>query len=284
MGSLLDNGHMKASVLASFGTFQGQIEGSKLPYMYTDNKGLVTTGTGNLIDPLPMALVLPWRRADGTLAARDEIEEAWNTVKNAFPDIQSTRCAGLTTIRLNEPDLDHLLAEKAHGNDEYIRAQFPAFDSWPADAQMAIHSMAWAQGASFQGWPRLSAALNASPPDFLAAAGPPGDAANRPSFRGQAWLNDTGNAGLRPRNLENKVLFQNAARVLANRLDPEPLYWPTELPETGGPGGGWAKGLGEFALVMLILGGVSWGLLTMTPQGIKWAKSQPWIPKGMVRA
>ena len=50
-------------------------------HMYVDILGLVSTGLGNLIDPVGMATSLPWRRLDGSLATREEIVAAWHKVK-----------------------------------------------------------------------------------------------------------------------------------------------------------------------------------------------------------
>ena len=59
----------------------------------------------------------------------------------------------------------------------------------------------------------------------MTCAGPEGDASADPSCRGEAWLNDTGNPGLRPRNMANKILFENASRT----TDPSNLVWPGAL-------------------------------------------------------
>lgn len=282
---------MRAAVLRAFPIFQGRFEGSALPYMYTDVKGLVTTGTGNLIDPIAAALGLPWKNADGSAADQATIAAEWHRIKDAWPAVQSTGSKAIATLHLEPADLDWLLTSKAKSNEDLIRGEFADYDNWPSDAQLAIHSDAWAQGANFAGWPHLRAALNASPPDFMAAAGPPGDAGADPSKRGQAWLNDAGNPGLRPRNLQNKILWQNAARVQAGGLDSETLYWPSELPEgaTPPPGSGWGRTLGELALFVLLLGGAGMAILHFTPQGQAWwAKSgkrwvkthEPaWLPK-----
>jgi hypothetical protein len=265
---------VRASVLQAFPSFSTGFE-SRLPFMYLDVKNLVTTGIGNLIDPVAEALVLPWKR-DGSLVSRDEIQNAWNTVKSRtdLAPRGGGAFAGVTTLRLDQGAIDNLVAEKAHANDAMIRSQFPAYDTWPADAQLAIHSDAWAQGASFRGWPHLVAALNASPPDFMAAAGPPGlgsaaEAGANPALRGQAWLNDAGNPGLRPRNIANKILWQNAARSLAGGFDPETLLYPAEIP-AGATGSGRWRVAGELALLLLVLGGVGWGVWHFTPGKARW--------------
>jgi hypothetical protein len=267
---------MRSSVLSTFPSFTAGFEG-RLSYMYTDVKGLVTTGVGNLIDPIGAALGLPWKNnSDGSAASQDEIIQEWNTVKSAWPGVQSTGDHAITQLHLDPADIDALVASKAQQNDTFIRGQFAGYDNWPGDAQLAIHSMAWAQGANFAGWPHLSAALNAQPPDFMTAAGPPGDPSADTSTRGQAWLNDTGNPGLRPRNLANKILFQNAARVLAQGWDPSEVYYPTEIPEGAAPppgSGGLLATAGKAALVTGLLGAAGYGAMAF---GV--FKPPGWLP------
>lgn len=207
---------MHPSVAAIFRTFSTKFEGY-LPYMYLDIKGLVTTGMGNLIDPIGAALGLPWKRPDGSLASQDEIRAAWNLVKSRI-DLApkyGTAFAGLTRLRLDKDGIEQLIARKLRENEAYLRRRFRGYDRWPADAQLGLHSMAWAMGPGFH-FPAFDAAVNREPPDFLAAAT-------------ASHMNETGNAGLIPRNRANVVLFTNAARVLESGADPSALYWPGEV-------------------------------------------------------
>lgn len=272
---------MRASVLAAFPSFTARFEG-RLPYMYTDVKGLVTTGIGNLIDPIAEALPLPWKNADGSAASQQQITDEWNRIKSAFPGVQSSGDAKIATLHLDPGDIDNLVTSKSQQNEAILKSEFPGYDSWPADAQLAILSWAWAQGPGNSGWPALTQALNASPPDFLTAAGPAGDPTN-PAMRGQGWLNDTGNPGLRPRNLANKLLWSNAASVLANNLNPDALYYPNAaapgVPGTGGApsspvaaiaGSAAARIVGELALIALLAGGVAFVAWSIAPEGAPW--------------
>lgn len=64
---------MYQSVRDYFNTFQTKFEGY-LPFMYLDVKNLVTTGMGNLIDPIGAASSLPWvHKSDGSPASPEEI-------------------------------------------------------------------------------------------------------------------------------------------------------------------------------------------------------------------
>jgi peptidoglycan hydrolase-like protein with peptidoglycan-binding domain len=207
---------MHASVLKAFEPFSTKFEGF-LPYMYLDIKGLVTTGMGNLIDPIGPALGLPWRRSDGSLASQDEIRAAWNAVK-ARIDLApkfGQAFAGVTTLRLDNEGIEQLIARKLKENEGYLRTKFPGYDTWPADAQLGLHSMAWAMGPGFK-FPAFEAAVNRDPPDFHAAAV-------------ASHINEAGNPGLTPRNKANFELFTNAAHVLEKGADPSTLYWPGDV-------------------------------------------------------
>lgn len=230
---------MKASVLAAFPSFSTKFEG-RLPYMYTDVKGLVTTGIGNLIDPLPSALVLPWKHADGSGASRDEITSEWQTIKNAWPGIQSAATRSIVTLHLDPSDIDWLVAEKAKANEAYLRSRFPDFDYWPADAQLALHSMAWAMGPAFK-FPKFEAA--AQKQEFATAAI-------------ESHMNAAGNAGLVPRNAANVILFNNAEAVVRAGGDREVLYYPNSVTASQIPpaGGSKAKQIAMIALLVTAAG------------------------------
>ena len=80
---------MHASARTAWQGFITKHEGN-IGYMYLDTKGLVTIGIGNLIDPLSLALPLPFQfkignRAGapaGRLATPKEIEAEWRSLKN----------------------------------------------------------------------------------------------------------------------------------------------------------------------------------------------------------
>lgn len=236
---------MRAAVEAAFRSFTVPFEG-QLPYMYLDVKGLVTTGIGNLIDPLPAALGLPWKKADGSLASQSEITAEWNYVKSRTDlDQKGGKAYGpITTLRLDNDAIDQLVVSRLHQNEALLRKYYPNYDSWPADAQMGIHSMSWAMGPAFN-FPQFKAAVNKSPPDFNTAAV-------------QSHINTAGNAGVAPRNTANLLLFQNAAKVVAGGGDPDKLWYPDAAPADGGPsapGGGMGKWVAIGGIALILLGG-----------------------------
>jgi len=204
---------MRTSVKKEFTSFSVSFEG-RIHFMYGDIKNLVTTGVGNLIDPIELALPLPWLHADGTAATQDEITAEWNAVK-ARSDLNHKKVKAyekITKLRLENDPIDELISEKASAIEARLRKNYPKYDEWPADAQLGILSMSWAMGADFH-FPHFKKAVNQDPPDFAAAAA-------------NCHMNDSANPGLKPRNAANKLLFSNAAAAAKNHADPETLYYP----------------------------------------------------------
>jgi GH24 family phage-related lysozyme (muramidase) len=202
---------MRACVAATFPKFTTSFEG-RTTWLYLDVKGLVTCGTGNLVDPIESALALPWCiDGDPTQPADvDTVAAQWHAVK----DRQDMREAGggafakLTTIRLTEDAVDTLLQDRAHEMEYVLRQRFAGYDDLPADAQLGLLSMSWAMGPNFgAGYPLFCAAVNAG--DYASAAL-------------QCQMNAVGNPGLVPRNIADRKLFAAAA----DGGDPDELHWP----------------------------------------------------------
>jgi hypothetical protein len=216
---------MFPSVLDAFWSFTQPYEGN-VPFMYVDVLGLVTTGVGNLIDPLPLALGLPWlHRGTNAPASATDIANEWHAVK----DGKIAAFHGPRPLQLDPGAVRDLVRGKMLQNEVYLAARWANWANWPADAQLAAHSCAWAAGPAWRA-PKLDAAVSqVSVAGFLTCAGAPGDASHDVTLRGEAWLNDTGNPGLRPRNLANKLLFQNASRVVGRALPREVLHWPATV-------------------------------------------------------
>jgi hypothetical protein len=225
---------VKEAVRAAFVPFTLPLEGALpghmgITWMYPDVKNLVSTGLGNLIDPVGLALGLPFIHLDGTPASRDEIAAEWHRIKNLPPDTKGRTAAQLghlyakpfTTLRLTNAGIEQLVNRKLAENESVVATIFKEWASWPADAQLATHSMAWACGAGIFSpragrahWPKLTAALHAL--DFRTAAV-------------ECFMPEERTiGGLRPRNKANRILYSNAA-VALHRLDPDVLFYPQEL-------------------------------------------------------
>lgn len=216
---------MRESVARAFRRFTANLEGYTL-YMYLDVNGYVHTGIGNLIDSPEIAASLEWRRSDGSVATKNEVIDAWNTVK-ARQDMKTgggVAYAPLTTLRLRESAISELVAHKLSQHEAALKRRFPAFEAWPADAQLGILSMAWALGPNFK-FQKFEAALKKVFPDFFSAAE-------------ESHIREQGNLGVIPRNIANRILFENAAQVLALGLDPAKLYYPGVIQRDGSIKGG----------------------------------------------
>jgi hypothetical protein len=226
---------MWPSVQANFWTFSRQFEGY-VPYMYLDIKGLVTVGVGNLVDPVEAAQALPFQfknqpgiAAPGSAATADQIAAEWATLKNN-PSLASrgfTACEPITQLELSDDSINTLVLTRLSQDESFLKRQqwFSKFDTWPADAQMGLLSMAWAMGPAGPGaFPNFRAACQNL--QFSVAAA-------------QCRMNEAGNPGVIPRNRANFTLFSNAAVVVASGVSggfqSASLYYPQQLtaPATG---------------------------------------------------
>lgn len=215
---------MRAVVHDAWERMTERFEG-RLTYLYADKYNWITTGEGNLVDPVSTAMGLPFLHPDGRAARGDEIAAAWWRVKN---DPNCARyghryAAQLTTIRLTEEGVSRLVFAKLAQNNAELVARFPDFEEWPAAAQMALHSWAWACGAHAN-FPQLVAALLER--DFHAAAVHIHIDESGPDHK---LGTPDDNFGLHIRNTSNGILMRNAGRIDAFKLDPDMLDWEHEL-------------------------------------------------------
>lgn len=208
---------MHVAVQGVFRAFNEPFEGV-VHHMYLEIKALVTIGVGNLIDPVSEARILPFQfKTDPErIATESEIEAEWKTVKanTALAKKGYKAAAKVTDLELSDEAIGKLIQKRLLNNEKLIRKQnpFAKWDSWPADAQLGVLSMAWAMGPSaFVGFPKFSESCRVM--DFTAAAA-------------QCKIADADNPGVKPRNEANQLLFRNAALVLAKKLDPAVLHYP----------------------------------------------------------
>jgi hypothetical protein len=218
---------VKDSAREAFVPLTVAFEGGYIDWMFPDVKKLISTGFGLLLDPVALAIGLPWRHPDGRLASREEIVGEWSALKNyvnANPgsEFRSYKTfASRTTLRLGREGLYQAFQGKMNQMLGVLRKGFPEWDTWPADAQLATMSMSWACGPAFwmpsagrNYWPKLTAALRAL--DFRTAAV-------------ECFMNEEKtNPGIIPRNKANRILYSNAA-VALHRRDPDVLFYPQEL-------------------------------------------------------
>lgn len=194
--------------------FSTPLEGRVLS-PYVDVKGLVTVGVGNLIDPISLAERLPWTLTDGSKADLAQVRADWHLLKDAaghYSKLHWKYAAAATKIRLTDEAVDALVDRQLDANEAIIKKRFPAWDTFPADAQLAIMSIAWAVGAGFyQKFGNLARCIDAQDWEGCVAS---------------CKIREEGNPGVVPRNAKNRFCFHNAALVKTYGVDPSVLYWP----------------------------------------------------------
>ena len=216
---------MYPSVRSQFRAFNEPFEGA-IPHMYLDVLGLVTVGVGNLVDPVTVATALPFRfknkpgvATPGAPASPHQIAAEWQKLKanTSLAHKGHCACAPITDLELDEAGIDAVIAQRLAQNESYLKRQpsFKDYDTWPADAQLAALSMAWAMGpagvVNFHHFCASCAKL-----DFKTAST-------------QGKMNEQGNPGLVPRNKANCTLLSNAAAVIAQGSERSTLYYPKAL-------------------------------------------------------
>lgn len=208
------------SVLEHWHEFSEPLEG-RVHSMYLDILGLVTTGVGNLIDRSYIAAQLPWyHEKTGQPATKVEIAAAWQELKSRkdLAKLHWKYAAKLNDLRLTDAAIDALVLSKLHSNAEYVeRKYFPDFSRWPADAQLAAMSMAWAVGPGFpekfKYWTKFAAKQ-----DWVSA-------------KGCCKIREINNPGVVPRNRQNEKCHDNAHVVATSGMDPTELHWPALVVE-----------------------------------------------------
>jgi hypothetical protein len=189
-----------------------------IPHMYRDRLGYLTWGIGIKDDPGPTETTLSrnWIKCSGRLATVPEIRDEWSRIKHG--PLYASQSEKIATMHLPQDDRDDAFWQVEAGMEKSVRAQFAAWDLWPADAQLALMSMAWNFGPAFKrppagptgGWPDLAAHLDDQ--DWVYAA-----------------FNCEPGTGPNARSRQNKVLFLQAAHGDVWGLQNEVLGGPNPI-------------------------------------------------------
>ena len=229
---------MRATVISNWVKVNTPLEGC-LPYPYLDSLGYMTTGMGNLIEPLAAMQSYPWHNPDGSPTSASDVAAVYEALDSTRTDPKGQvqtggpaahygqAFANLSTIRLSPAGIQQAVTDTLNRNEAMLRTYFPGWDTFPADGQAAIMSMAWAMGPGF---PRTFTSFTAK-----VNAGDWSGAIADADFRGN---------GVAARIAMNKQMLANAAAVAGGVGDPETLYWPA-APSGGGM---WHKSLLVLAL------------------------------------
>jgi GH24 family phage-related lysozyme (muramidase) len=216
---------MHPSVASAFTHFSTEFEG-RFAWPYLDIEGFVTVGVGCLIDPIELALPLPWVHFDGSVATHEEVVAQWRDLKAQvrLAKTGARFAEHVTSIRLSDEAIESLLSRRLNANEAVLEQQFLRWDLFPADAQLAIHSMSWAMGPGFtKEFPKFTRACNAQ--DWVTALA-------ECTIAGEST-----NAGLIRRNADNRLCLANAQAVKddinhaghgrgTHALSLDKLYWP----------------------------------------------------------
>ncbi len=214
---------LHASVKAAWHRFSEPLEG-RVPYMYLDVKKLITVGVGLLIDPIDEAVRLKGWQIEGRAATDREVREDWVSLRSEndrriregetpLHKLHHKYAAKYTRARLPDDALDALVLAKLESNAAFMQKHyFPDFAVWPADAQLATSSTAWACGpgfpATFKNFARF-----AKVQDWAGC-------------KASCAIKTDNNPGIIPRNKANVLCFENAFEVSSNGWPVEELHWP----------------------------------------------------------
>lgn len=220
-------GFLAPGVLEAFEAHSERFEGD-IPHMYRDyvgaskdpakhnpRGGYVTCGVGLLIDPVEMALALPWvRLSDGAPASAAEVREEWTRIKRE-PNLNRDGAGAarkLCKLRLTPEGVRLATLAALERMLRSLVLDFADWEEWPGDAQLAVLLLVWAVGTDLpRKWPRLTAALRAR--DWGTAAA-------------ESRIREEGNPGVAPRNRKIKALFEGLAGHALTVPPPAPEVIP----------------------------------------------------------
>ena len=220
---------MRNIVLAVFLGFTRHFEGI-CGWMYLDQHRshhgvlmpLVTTGYGDLIDPIEKAMDVNWLvKSTGQAATSDERIAEWKRVKSLvhLADKGGYAFRESAVLVLSPDEESRLFYGTLRNFDGILTHRYARWDEWPADAQVFALSLSWAVGPNFETeFPKLETALQAM--DFGAAAK-------------EAKMRTDGNGCLDERNTWDVELLDMADNVMSNGLDRAKI-WTRDLPGSAG--------------------------------------------------
>lgn len=213
---------MRPSVYAAWPAMCTRFEG-RLNHLYLDTKGLVTTGTGNLLDsgtgqPPAACLALSWYRKDGQVASDAEVTVEWLYIKSRtdLAPKSGYAFAAVASLHLDEATLDRLLSETTARFWTVLARSAAAIETFPADAQLVLLDLAWQNGPAFLDLKKTDGSyvwLN-----------------TRTAVLAQDWTKAAAAVpGTGERADTRRRLFTAAAKVQAVKADPA-VVWDTQAP------------------------------------------------------
>ncbi len=158
---------MHTTVAAVIRRFLSLYEG-EVREMYIDNRGLVTTGVGNLLQTPAEALQYQWERLGGGQASPQEVMAEYERVRSAdtkqkIPNwavmgggnfISTAKRLGIVTLQLTSESYNKIFNDKLTGLEATMKGTpgFEEYEKFPADAQLGVLSLIWANGAGAENY------------------------------------------------------------------------------------------------------------------------------------
>jgi hypothetical protein len=158
---------MYTNVAAIIRRFLSLYEG-ELREMYIDNRGLVTTGVGNLLQTPEEANRYKWEIPGGGPASAPDVAAEYQRVsspdtKIKIPNwavmgggnfINAAKQLKIVTLQLTTDSYAKIFNDKLTGLESTMKGTpgFEEYEKYPADAQLGVLSLIWANGAGAENW------------------------------------------------------------------------------------------------------------------------------------
>ena len=136
-----------------------EFEGS-VPWMYRDTVGKVTVGVGLMLPDAQAAQALPFLLSESPATA-EQIAAEYARVDAMTMGKASAFYKISTSLELAQQTIDAKLLSVLQGFEADLRAEFPAYDSFPDAIKLALLDMIYNLGPAglFKGFPHLVAAV-----------------------------------------------------------------------------------------------------------------------------
>lgn len=119
-------------------TYEGAVD-----HMYLDTRGNVTVGVGHLIRSAQDAQQLPFHKRNDTQATASEIQDEFESLRK-LPYGQAHSAgyySGFAQLRLRQSSIDSLTDTHIQSFEVELKRLYPAFDSYPTEARLALFDM-----------------------------------------------------------------------------------------------------------------------------------------------
>jgi GH24 family phage-related lysozyme (muramidase) len=129
-------------------------------FMYRCTGGEVTVGVGHAIQKPADASAFSWT-VNGAPAALAQVNADYKAIEAAQTGLAARKYQPMTRCRLDNAQIDRLLAADVQKFENLLRAEFPDWDRLPEPAQEALFDMAFNLGITglVKKFPKMMAAV-----------------------------------------------------------------------------------------------------------------------------